>query len=112
MTYLLALLLTLAIEVPLVAWIYPGERVRLAIACGVTTTATHLTMHHVLPLVLASSGQVLVIGEAMALIVEAAVYAGVSRTRSVGRALVASAVANAVSYGVGITLLWLVVAPG
>ena len=111
MSYALALLLTLALEVPLVAWFYPGERARLALACAFATTVTHLLLHFGLPRVIAAPGTVLVVGEALALLGEAAVYARVSRSRSVGQALVASTVANTVSYGAGLVLLRMVMVP-
>jgi hypothetical protein len=101
--YLAALGITLGTEVPVVMLLYPGQRLRLGAACAVATTVTHLTMHFVLPGLLGTSA--LVAGEALALIAEAAVYLAVSRPHDPGRALVASALANSLSFGVGLVLL-------
>jgi hypothetical protein len=45
---------------------------------------------------------VLVLGELIATVVEAAVYAVVGRPPSLGRGLVASAIANTLSYSAGL----------
>jgi hypothetical protein len=97
--YLLALAITLVVEVPTVAAFFPGRRVQLALTCALATTATHLLLHFGFPRVLPPRAALLV-GEAVATLGEAAVYAAVSREP--GRALTASAVANGLSYGVGL----------
>ena len=99
--YLLALGLTLGSEVPIVAALYPGQRARLAIVAALMTTVTHLILHFALPRWLPAA-QVLLPGEALALFGEAAAYAAFSRPRDLGRALLASALANAASFGLGI----------
>lgn len=103
--YLTALGITLGTEVPVVALLYPGQRLRLGAACAVATTATHLVMHFVLPGLLPAGTSALVAGEALALVAEAAAYFAVSRPRDLGRALVASALANSLSFGAGLVLL-------
>jgi hypothetical protein len=103
--YLLALALTLAIEVPLVALVFSGQRLRMALVAAVATTATHLFMHFVLPRLGLTYAGWLVSGELVALVGEAAAYAFLSRPRDLPRALAASAVANAASYAVGLFLL-------
>lgn len=99
--YGLALALTIGVEVPIVAAFFPGRRRRLALACAFATTATHLVLHFVLPRLL-PPGTALVTGEAFATAAEALAYAAASGQP--GRALVASAVANSASYGVGLLL--------
>ncbi len=100
--YVLALGLTIALEVPVVAGFYPGRRARLALVCALATTATHLALHFVFPRFLAPRTALLA-GEVFATLAEAAAYAAAAR-RGIGRALVASAVANSVSYGAGFLL--------
>ena len=101
-TYLLALLITLAVEVPTVAACFPGQRLRMAAVCAATTTCTHLAMHFILPQFVGSFGQFILVGELGALLVEAIVYWLASRPRDLGLALIASAMANALSYGIGL----------
>lgn len=99
--YLAALGITLAVEIPVVAAVYRGQRARMAITCALATSATHLFMHFALPRLLSPGGPVLLAGELIALVVEAAVYAAVARPRELGRALIASALANSLSYAAG-----------
>lgn len=101
--YLLALGLTLAIEVPVVAALYPGRRRRLALVAVPANVVTHLALHFIFPRLLAPGAPALFLGEAFATLAEAAVYAVAGR--DLGRALVASALANAASFGAGV-LLW------
>jgi len=103
--YLAALGITLGTEVPVVVLLYPGQRLRLGCACAAATTAIHLAMHFVLPGLVAGGTWALVAGEALALFAEAAVYFAVSRPRDAGHALVASALANSISFGAGLVLL-------
>ena len=97
-----ALALTVAIEVPIVAALFPGRRVRLAIVAAVATSATHLFMHLVLPRLVPAAWWLLA-GEGVALAVEAAAYALAGR--DLARALVASGLANAASFAAGWLLL-------
>jgi hypothetical protein len=101
--YLAALLLTVTLEVPTVAVCFPGERLRMGLACLLATSATHLLLFRLLGV--QSSGPLsLVLGETFALLAEAAVYARVSRRRDPPRALVASALANGLSFGGSLVL--------
>jgi hypothetical protein len=102
--YLLALLLTLAIEIPVVALVFAGQRLRMALVCLVATTATHLLMHFVLPSVCPTARSWLIAGEAQALVLEALAYLLLSRPRDPGRALIASALANSASFAAGLAL--------
>lgn len=101
--YALALGVTLAVEVPVVAAFYPGRRARLALACAVATTATHLLLHFAFPALTPPGLSPLVAGELFATAAEAAVYAAVGR--DLPRALVASALANSASFAAGLLLL-------
>ncbi len=100
--YLLALGLTLVVEVPVVAAFFPGRRLRMALVCAGATTATHLLLVFGFPRLLPRTVSPLVFGEIFATVAEAAAYAAVSRLP--GRALVASAVANTCSFGLGLLL--------
>ena len=102
---LLAWALTVIVEVTVVAWVYAGERLRMALACAVATTATNLTMNLVLFPNVRSITSYLLIGEIGAVVIEAAVYFAVSKERDIGRALIASAIANNASFAAGM-LLW------
>jgi hypothetical protein len=102
--YLSALLLTLVTEVPIVAACFPGQRARLAAAAAIATTATHLCMHLVLLDLLGPRGFVPA-GEALALVVEGLVYASVARPRALKRGILASALANTVSFAIGLAVL-------
>jgi hypothetical protein len=101
--YLLALGITLVLETPIVAALYPGRRLRLAVVCALASTATHLFMHVLLPGWLPRGVSALQVGEAVATLAEAAAYAVAARGE-VGRALVASALANSASFGAGLLL--------
>ncbi|MEZ4225262.1 MAG: hypothetical protein R3B13_30200 [Polyangiaceae bacterium] len=101
---LVALAVTLAVEIPVVALVYKGERVRMALACAGVTAATNLTMNTLLLRVAPSIESYLLIGEVGAVVLEAAAYVWISKSRDLGRALVASALANSLSYAAG---LWL-----
>ncbi len=97
--------ITLGIEIPVVAGVFQGQRLRMALVCGVATTATHLAMHFILPPMVVSVDQFMLLGELGALAVEVLVYFLASRPRDIGRALVASALANGLSYGVGLLII-------
>lgn len=100
--YALALGVTLGVEVPMVAAFYPGRQARVALACAVSTTATHLLLHLAFPAITPRGLSPLVAGELFATATEAAVYAAVGRDLS--RALVASALANSASFAAGLLL--------
>lgn len=106
----LYLLLTLLLEVPLVALLYPGLRRRMALTCALATAATFLLMTLALPLVLGGYSAVVITGEVLALLLEAAAYALASRGRLppgpgwIGRALIASSLANALSFSTGLLI--------
>ena len=102
-SYALALGLTLAVEVPLVAALYPGRRRRMMLACAVATTATHLILHFVVFALVPRQFAPLFVGEAFATLAEAAAYAAVDR--QLGLALFASGLANGASFGAGLLLL-------
>ena len=97
-----ALAVTLAVEVPIVALLYPGERARMAGACALATTVTNLVMNAWLSRASGSYDISLLGGEIGASLVEAVVYATVSRRHGVGNALVASGLANAASFAAGL----------
>jgi hypothetical protein len=101
---LAALVVTLAIEVPLVAIVFRGQRARMALVCAVTTGATNLFMNTAFRTWIPERGLAITLGELGALAIEAAVYALASRPRDVPRALLASALANAASYAAGFVL--------
>ncbi len=98
--YLLALGLTLGVEVPVVALFYPGRRLRMALVCAAATTLTHLLLAFGFPRILPRGISALWVGETFATVAEAGAYwlAG----RQAGRALVASALANSCSFGLGL----------
>jgi hypothetical protein len=101
--YSLALAVTLIVEMPIVAAFYPGQRIRMALACAIATTATTLALNVALARAHLAWGEALVSGESIALVIEAAVYAYVAQRgeRGWSRALAASAAANLASYGAG-----------
>jgi peptidoglycan biosynthesis protein MviN/MurJ (putative lipid II flippase) len=96
-----AALLSVAVESPIVAAFYRGQRLRMAIVCAVTTTVTNLAMNLVLVRHVSSASAFLAIGEGGAFVVEAFVYALVARPRDFPRAIAASAFANAASFALG-----------
>jgi len=94
-----ALAVTLILEVPLVAALYPGQRKKLA--SFLANCATNLTLNLLLWRLPLLAGRHIVPGEALALLVEAAVYGMAGRPRDWPRALLASALANAASFFAG-----------
>jgi hypothetical protein len=100
--YGIALAVTLAVEVPVVAAFYPGRRRRMALACAAATTATHLLLHLAFPHLVPRGVSPLWVGEAFATAAEAGAYA--LAAGQPGRALVASAVANSLSFGAGLVI--------
>jgi hypothetical protein len=103
--YLYALGLTIAVEVPTVALFYPGQRVRLGACCCLVTTLTHAALFLLLFRFLPFTTGALVLGEAGVVLAESGAYAVVSRPRDFPRALMASAAANALSFGLGLAVL-------
>lgn len=101
---LVALAVTVAVEVPIVALVFPRERARMALACAIATSATNLAMNLLLYPRVGSVDTYLLVGEIGATLAEAAVYYAASREHDVGRALLASALANAASFGAGLVL--------
>jgi hypothetical protein len=95
---------TVAIESPCVAAVYPGERWKMAGVCAIATSITNVAMNLLLPRFLGVGMTFLLVGEIGALLLEALVYALVRRPRDPGRALVASAIANAASFSIGLVL--------
>jgi hypothetical protein len=95
---------TVLTEAPCVAAVYPGERWKMAGVCALATSATNLAMNLLLPRWLGVGLTFLLVGELGALVIEALVYAIVRRPRDVGRALVASALANGASFALGLVL--------
>lgn len=98
-----ALVVTLVVEVPIVALVFRREAGRMALVAAAATGLTNLAMNALL------FGRVsylayLGIGEVGATLLEAAAYYFGSRERNLGRALVASALANAASFAAGLLL--------
>ena len=77
----------------------------MAIACALATTATNLAMNAWLIHAARSYDAYLVAGELGASALEALVYVGISRRHDVARSLIASGIANSVSFIAGL-LLW------
>ena len=98
---LVALLVTLVLEVPLVALLFPGQRARLAVVALVANAFTNLTLNVVLPAVPLLRGNHVLVGEILAVVVEALAYAAASRPRDVGRAFAVAGLTNALSFGAG-----------
>lgn len=103
-TYLAALAITLVVEVPIVAAFFRGQALRMAAVAAAATTGTHLAMHHLLPLALASWEQVILVGELGAVLIEGACLAWLSRPRDASTAFLAAAVANSASYAAGLVI--------
>jgi hypothetical protein len=96
-----ALALTLAIEVPVVAACFPGQRTRMALVAAAMNAATNLMLNLVLARLPALRGRHVVPGEILAVVAEAAAYALAGRPRDVPRSLLASGLANLLSFGAG-----------
>jgi hypothetical protein len=99
-----AWLLTLVVEIPIVAFIYPRERVRMAATCAVATSVTNLAMNAWLHGALGSYDAYVTAGELGATVIEALVYAVVSRDHAAGRALLAAGLANTASFATGLAV--------
>jgi hypothetical protein len=100
---LVAALVTVAIETPIVAAFYNKTRMRMALVCAVATALTNLAMNLYLPRY-TTAASFLVIGELAAFVIEAGVYL-VATPGEPLRAAAASATANAASFGAGLLLL-------
>jgi hypothetical protein len=96
-----ALVVTLVIEVPIVAALFPRQRSRMAAIALVANTVTNLTLNVGLPHVGVHGTPRILVGESAALVVEALAYALLSRPREVGRAIIASAIGNGLSFTLG-----------
>jgi hypothetical protein len=108
--YTEALLVTIAVEVPIVALIYAELRWRMAVVALVATSATHYAMHQPLRGFFAGTGHPVLYAEIAVVLAEAVVLFAASRhQRYEGRrattAIGASLVANAASYVVGLYTL-------
>jgi hypothetical protein len=103
--WMAALVVTLAIEVPFVAWVYPGQRCRMALVALAANTVTNVTLNVLLARSPGWMGHHLLPGEAFAVVFEAAAYATFARPRDVARAAMASGAANALSFAAGFTAI-------
>jgi hypothetical protein len=99
-----ALMLTLAVEVPVVALVYARERARMAVTCAIATSLTNFAMNAWLYAAVSSYDAYLIAGELGATMIEALVYVAVSRDHGAGRALLASGVANMASFAAGLVV--------
>jgi len=106
-TYLLALGLTLVVEIPVALLVLHrrGWRVVL-LAAVVANLISHPLLHFALPRLLspANRGLFLLVGELGVFVLEALVYLVVARPRPRAMAVVAAALANLVSYALGMLL--------
>jgi hypothetical protein len=101
---LLALGVTLVVETPIVASFFRDEAARMALVSVATNICTNLAMNMLLFQAAPSYSTYLLVGEIAAVLLEAAVYYSASREHELGRALAASALANAASFGAGLVL--------
>ena len=97
-----ALVVTIIIEVPIVALVFRDQMKRMALVCLLTTGVTNFFMNTVLHGLVPSYDHFVLIGELGAVVIEAAVYAIASKPRDLARALIASALANGASYWFGL----------
>jgi hypothetical protein len=98
-----ALSVTLIIEVPLVAALFPGQRVRMALVAVVMNVATNLMLNLVFARLRGAARDYLLPGEILVVLLEAAAYAICSR--QIARSLCVSSLANALSFAAGFTSL-------
>lgn len=96
-----ALIVTVAIELPVVALCFPDQRLRLAFVALIVNCLTNPLLNLVLPAIPLFSGEHVVIGEVLAVVMEAVAYGLAARGRECGRALAVSAACNALSYEFG-----------
>jgi hypothetical protein len=102
---LVALATTLAIETPIVVLFHWHEATRMAVVAIATNVCSNVAMNTLLFAAAPSHSSFLLIGEVGALVIEAAAYYFASRSRELGRALAASAIANAASFAAGLTFM-------
>lgn len=102
--YLQAWLLTVTLETPVVAALFPGQRLRMDCVCVVATTITHAAMHFLLPLFAPTLEAWITAGEIGATVVEATMCTLLARPPSLPRSVVAAALANSLSYAVGLAV--------
>ncbi len=102
--YVIAWIITVALEVPCVVAFYPKQRLRMALACAFATSVTNLAMNLLLPRWLGTGRTFLLTGELAALVLEAAFYLCVARPKDLARAVSASALANGLSFTAGLVL--------
>ncbi len=98
----LALAITLGVEVPLVAALFPGQRLKMAAVAVLANAATNLTLNLWLPRLDFLRGSYLFPGEVLAVVAEAAAYALASRPRDLPRSLLASSLGNMLSFAAGL----------
>lgn len=106
--YVSALALTVAIELPVVLLVLRGRKWRRTLlAVLLANGLSHPLLHFALPHALAPEpkGRFILVGELAVFVLEALLYWLLVRPRPRARAITASAVANAVSYAVGL-LIW------
>jgi hypothetical protein len=101
----LYLVVGIACEAPIVVLLYPGRRVRMAACCAVSTGTTQALLFFRLPIRFATWHGQLLFGEALAVVLEGTVYCIAARREGIGRALVASGLANMASFILGTLLL-------
>jgi hypothetical protein len=97
-----ALKVTLAVEVPIVALFYRHRWLTMALVCSVATGVTNYFMNTTWQALIPDRTIAIAIGEIGAFLIEAMVYAFVDRSAGIRRAFLASAVANAASFVVGL----------
>ena len=103
-----ALVVTLVCEVPLVALVFKGQRLRMAVVAAVTTGVCNLSMNLLLLPLFTSYSRFILLGELGAVLLEAGVYAVAAKPREPSRALLASALANTASFIAGVVVFqWL-----
>jgi hypothetical protein len=96
-----ALAATLLIEVPVVALGFPNQRRRMVLVAIAANTLTNLTLNLALPSFRVIRGHHVLVGEALALMVETIAYTIAARPPALARALIVSGLANALSYELG-----------
>jgi hypothetical protein len=96
-----ALVATLLIEVPIVALGFPKRRLRLILVAIAANTLTNLTLNLLLPAIPFLRPHRLLLGETLAVVVEALAYVVAAGPGSFGRALVVSGIGNALSFELG-----------
>jgi hypothetical protein len=105
--WLRSFLLTLVLEVPvfvlLARGIAPPLRAALAAAAG--SCVTHPLLWFAWPLVVSDYTRYIVSGELLAALAESVVFCALARPVPWSRALAASFIANASSYGVGLVVV-------